>query len=186
MGPLSDAHRTKPRLSRRRRTATLRSLVAIGAVALAGSACASGSPPPAAAPPTTVVLPTLPATSAVPPVPAPPAPGPVASAPALDVVGESAPGAVIEVAFADGRDPLRTQTDPGGAYHLTVDALRAGTNSLSVTARLGRQAGAATNLTARFLLQRGASTTTSALTCARPMTVVVDLNDNAAALRVSC
>jgi hypothetical protein len=176
------------RSSRRQNMRSVRNLFAVLAVAAAGSACASGATKPAATPSTVTMAPTVPSTAPVPPTTAA-TPSPEANAPApvtLEIDGESSPAAIVEIRFDDGRDPLPVQADATGAYHLTVNGLAVGTNSMSLTAHAGGDPDKATYLSARFLVRRDTSTTQSALACPRPIAVVVDLREGSAGLRTSC
>jgi hypothetical protein len=171
----------------RRQNRSVASLFAVIAVAAVTSACASGGTKPAAVPSTVTMAPTVPSTSPVPTTAPTPSPGATAPAPVtLEIDGESAPAAIVEVRFDNGREPLRVQADSTGAYHVNVNDLGGGTNAMSLTGHAASKVEQPTYLSARFLIHRGTSTTQSALACPRPITVIVDLHESSAGLRTSC
>jgi hypothetical protein len=160
-------------------------LAVVGAVGVTG--CDSGSDSRGATP-TTAANSVNPPASTVPTTSSPPPPpttaGPV-DPQALQVSGESSPGATIEMTFDPARDPITAQADADGRYNFAVSDLPRGETMMIVTAHPSGQPGRSTNLAARFAIRRGGSMTSSAVTCSGSVAVTLNL-DSDPDLRVVC
>jgi hypothetical protein len=104
---------------------------------------------------------------------------------ALQVNGQSSPGATIEATFESGHDAISAQADADGRYSFAVSDLPRGETTMFVAAHPSGQPSRNTNFAARFAIRQGGSMSSSAVTCDDRIEVTVNL-DNAADLRVVC